>query len=156
MVKTTLLDEYALVPLYGSNNTGEMRAIIELLDYILFVSQLPVGSEVDIFMDSSYVIRSLQGDQFPSTHHQLVELAQQYYTALRAIHKVILHKVSSHIGIPGNELADSLAKRGDTTYGSRGRFSPPRPSPFHRFNWGITLISGSLNLRKNNLISFAL
>ena len=34
MVKTTPLDEHALVPLDGSNNTGEMRAIIEIFDYI--------------------------------------------------------------------------------------------------------------------------
>ena len=127
MVKTTPLHEYALVPLDGcSNNTVEMRATIELFDYILYFSQFPFGSEVDIFMNSSYVIRSLQGDQLPSTHHQQVEFAQQYHTALRAIHKVTLHKVSSHTRIPGNELADSLTKRGATTYGSLGRFSPPR------------------------------
>ena len=103
-----------------------MRAIIEVFDYILYFSQFPFGSEVDIFIDSSYVIRSLPGDQLPSTHHQQVEFAQQYHTALRAVHKVTLHKVSSHTGIPGNELADSLAKRGVTIYGSLGRFSPPR------------------------------
>ena len=129
VVKTTPLDENALVPLDGSNNTGEMRAIIELFDYILYYSQLPHGSSVEVFIDSTYVIRSLQGDQLPSTHHQLVELAQQYYTALRTIYKVELRKVPSHVGIPGNEMADSLAKRGVTTYGSLGRFSPPRTQP---------------------------
>ena len=105
MVKTTPLDEHALVPLDGSSNTGEMRAIIELFDYSLcYSSSLPHGSTVNIFIDSTYVIRSLQGDQLPSTHHQLVELALQYYTALRAVFKVALHRVPSHVGIPGNEL----------------------------------------------------
>ena len=129
MVKTTPLDEHALVPLDGSNNTGEMRAIIELFDCILYFSQLPHGSTVEIFIDSTYVIRSLQGDQLPSTHHQLVELALQYYTALRTVFKVSLCKVPSHVGLPGNELADSVAKRGVTSYGSLGRFSPPRTQP---------------------------
>ena len=65
--------------------TGEMRAIIELFDYFLYYSDLPHGSSVKIFIDSSYVIRSLSGDQIPSTHHQLVELVQQYSTALRTL-----------------------------------------------------------------------
>ena len=129
MVKTTPLDENALVPLDGSDNTGEMRAIIELVDYILYYSQLPHGSTIDIFIDSTNVIRSLQGDQLPSTHHQLLELTQQYYTALRAVYKVELRKVPSHIGIPGHDFADSLAKRGVTSYGTLGCFSPPRTQP---------------------------
>ena len=108
-VKTSPLVEHALVPLDGSNNTGETRAIIELFDYILYYSFLPHGSTRDIFIDSTYVIRSLQGDQLPSTHHQLVELlALKYYTAPRTIYKVSLHKVSSHIGIPGNGFATLL------------------------------------------------
>ena len=106
-----------------------MRAIIELFDYIPYYSSLPHGSTVDIFIDSTYVIRSLQGDQLPFTHHQLVELALQYYTALRTVCKVTLHKVPSHVSIPGNELADSLAKRGVNSFGSLGRFSPPRTRP---------------------------
>ena len=86
-------------------------------------SLLPSGSEVRVFIDSQYVIRSLLGDQLPSTHHQLVERAQQYFTALRTTHSVQLVKVSSHIGIPGDELADALAESGVSAYGSLGRFS---------------------------------
>ena len=101
MVKTTPLDVNGIVPLHDSNNTGAVRAIIELFDYVLYYSLLPSGSEVRVFIDSEYVIRSLLGDQLPSTHHQLVELAQQYFPALRTTHSVQLVKVSSHIGIPG-------------------------------------------------------
>ena len=126
MVKTAPLDVNVIAPLDGSKSTGEMKSIIELFDYIF--SHLLSGSEVRVFIDSQYVIRSLLGDQLPSTHHshQLVELAQQYFTALRTNDSVQLVKVSSHIGIPGNELADALAKRGVSTYGSLGRFSFPR------------------------------
>ena len=45
------------------------------------------------------------------------------------IFKIILHKAPFRIGIPGNELADSLAKYGINSYGSLGRFSPPRNLP---------------------------
>ena len=117
------LDANVIVPLDGSNNTGEMKAIIELFDYILYCSHLPSGSEVRVFIDSQYVIRSLLGDQLPSTRHQLVELAQQYFTTLRTIHSVHLVKASSHIGIPGSELAVALANRGVSAYGSLGPFS---------------------------------
>ena len=79
--------------------------------------------------NSTHVIRTLQGDQLPSTHHQLVELSLQYFTALRTCYQINLHKVSSHIGIPGNEFADALAKRGVNSFGQLGRFSPPRTQP---------------------------
>ena len=105
-----------------------VNVITELFDYILYYSHL--GSDVRVFIDSQYVIRSLLGDQLPSTHHQLVELAQQYFTALRDTHSVQLVKVSSHIGIPGNELADALAKRGVSPDGSLGRFSFHAPDLF--------------------------
>ena len=111
-VKNSPVDDNALVPVDGSNNTGEMRAGIELFDNILYYSQLPPGSSFQIFIDSTYIIRSLQGDQLPSTHHQLLELAQQCFTALRTVYYVTLSRVPSHVGVPGNELADSLAKRG--------------------------------------------
>ena len=78
-VKNSPLDENILNPVDGSNNTGEMRAVVELFDYILYYSGLPHGSAVAIHIDSTYVIRSLRGDQPPSTHHQLVELAQQHF-----------------------------------------------------------------------------
>ena len=126
-VKNFPLDENVINPVDVSNNTGEMRAIIELFDYILYYSGLPHGSSVIIHIDSTYVIRSLRGDQLPSAHHQLVERAQQYYTALRTIYYVDLVKVPCHIGIPGNELADSLAKRGVSSFGHTGRFSSRTP-----------------------------
>ena len=126
-IQNSPLDANIVNPVDGSNNTGEMRAIIELFDYILFYFDLPRGSSVIIHIDSTYVIRSLRGDQLPSTHHQLVELAQQYYTALRAVYYVDLVKVPSHVGIPGSELADSLAKRGVTSSGRVGRFLSRSP-----------------------------
>ena len=40
----------------GSNNTGELRAIIELFDFLLFYSALNPGDQVMVYTDSHYVI----------------------------------------------------------------------------------------------------
>ena len=67
----------------GSNNTGELRAIIELFDFLLYHSTLGPGDSVVVYTDSQYVLDLLNGSSLPSTHPQLVNLAQQYFTALR-------------------------------------------------------------------------
>ena len=112
-------------PLPGSNNTGELKAIIELFDYLLYYSPFPAIDQLTIFTDSQYVLSILQGDAVPITHHRLATVAQKYYTAIRCKYRTFLQKVSSHVGIPGNELADTLAKRGVHSRSSLGRFAPP-------------------------------
>ena len=99
MVKTTPLDTNVIVPLDGSNNTGEMRATIELFDYILYYSMLPPASEACILIESQYVIRSLQGDQLPSTHHQLVELAD-WSKAFDSVTLEAIEAVLQYFGVP--------------------------------------------------------
>ena len=96
---------------WGSNNTGELKALIELFDYLLYYSNLPSFSDIVIYTDSEYALRVILGDSLPCTHQQLVTLAQQYYTAMRTIHYVALTKVAGRSGVIGNELADSLAKK---------------------------------------------
>ena len=116
-------------PLLGSNNTGELKALIELFDYLLYHSPFPEVDQLTVYTDSQYAISVLQGDALPVTHHQLVTVAQKYYTAVPCKYRTILLKVSSHTGIPGNELADTLAKRGVTSCSALGRFSPVPPQP---------------------------
>ena len=113
----------------GSNNTGELRAVIELFDFLLCYAPLNRGDLVVVYMDSSYVLDLLQGSSLPTTHPQLVSLAQQYYTAARIFYRLRIQKVPGHHGVPGNEMADLLAKKGVTSTGSVGRymFSPSRP-----------------------------
>ena len=94
----------------GSNNTGELRAVIELFDYLLYYSPMSRGDSVVVYTDSQYVLSLLQGSSLPTTHTQLVSLAQQYYTACRAQFRLSIQKVPGHHGVPGNELADRLAK----------------------------------------------
>ena len=120
-VKTSPLS--AEGPLPGSNNTGELKALIELFDYLLYYSQFAAGSSLTIYTDSSYARNLILGSSLPATHPQLVSLAQQYYAALRCMFHVQLLSVPAHEGIPGNEIADRLAKQGVYSRCSIGRFS---------------------------------
>ena len=51
----------------GSKNTGELRAIIELLDYLLYYSGLDRGDSVVVYTDSQYVLSLLLGTSLPCT-----------------------------------------------------------------------------------------
>ena len=113
----------------GSNNTGELRAIIGLFDYLLYYSGPDRGDYVVVYTDSQYVLSLLLGTSLPCTHPQLVSLAQQYYAALRAQYRVSIQKVPGHRGYPGNEIADLMAKKGVTQLGSLGRCSTSPSSP---------------------------
>ena len=110
-------------PLPGSNNTGELKALIELFDFLLYYSGYPPGSSLTIYTDSSYAKNLLLGSSLPATHPQLVALAQQYFAALRSTFYVLLLSVPAHQGVPGNEIADRLAKKGVTESCKIGRFS---------------------------------
>ena len=113
----------------GSSKTGELRAIIELFDYLLYYSGLDRGDYVVVYTDSQYVLSLLLGTSLPCTHPQLLSLAQQYYAALRAQYRVSIQKVPGHRGYPGNEIADLMAKKGVTQLGSLGRCSTSPSSP---------------------------
>ena len=157
-VKTTPTDVTILPEVWGSNNTGELKALIELFDYLLYYANLPSRSDITIYTDSEYAMRLILGDSLPNTHHQLVTLAQQYFTALRTLHHVTLSKVAGHSGILGNELADSLAKKGVHEYGSLGRFSGHRtaalspPDIGYNTDQWLSLSPDEQNLRLLELI----
>ena len=80
-VKTSPTDAHVLPDVWGSNNTGELKALIELFDYLLYYANLPLRSDIAIFTDSDYAMRLILGDSFPNTHQQLVALAQQYFNS---------------------------------------------------------------------------
>ena len=88
-------------------------------DYLIYHSPFQAGDELTIYTDSQYALSLLLGSSIPTTHHQ----AQQYYTALRCCYRNRILNVPSHEGIPGNELADSLAKRGVTSFGTLVAFT---------------------------------
>ena len=57
-------------PLPGSNNTGELKAILELFDLLLYYPPFPDVDQLTIYTDSQYVLSILQGDALPVTHHK--------------------------------------------------------------------------------------
>ena len=50
---------------------------------------------------------------------------------MRTQYRAVPHKVEAHVGVYGNELADSLAKAGVTSCGSLGRIHGPRARPLN-------------------------
>ena len=122
----------------GPSSTGELRAVIEFFGFFLFYSSLNRGDIVVVYTDSQYVLDLLDGSSLPSSHPQLIKLAQQFYTALRVQFSFKIAKVPGHKVYPGNEMADVLAKRGVTRTATAGRFpcTPSRPfkPPDIRFN----------------------
>ena len=115
----------------GSSNTGELRAVIELFDYLLYYSPLVKGDTVVVYTDSQYVLSLLLGSSLPTTHPQLVAPAQQYHTACLTQFRITISKVPGHHGVPGHEIADRLAKRGVTSVGTVGRYSTSPSRPRH-------------------------
>ena len=93
----------------GSNNTAELQALIELLDYLL---RSPPSLPVKIFTDSQYCLDIMLGVSHPSTHVRLVTLLGKYWKASCAQLQISVDKVPGHAGVEGNEIADRLALRG--------------------------------------------
>ena len=115
-----------------------------MFDYLLYFSEFQRGDAVVVHTDSQYAQSLLLGSSTPVAHHQLFILAQQYFTALRTFYRVGLLKVPSHEGIPGNELADRLAKKGVHSSGKLGRLSTtpsaslrPPEIGFNEANWTL-------------------
>ena len=106
-----------------SNNTAELQALVELFDYLYHYASLPVGQMIHVYTDSQYAMNILLGDSIPSTHFTIVARMQKYWFAIRNRFHITIEKVPSHVGIPGNELADQMARAGNHSIGSLGRFS---------------------------------
>ena len=61
------------------------------------------------------MIDTFNGLSLPSTNISLVVLLLDYFHYLGSQTYVIIHKVQSHVGIPGNERADQNAAKGVTS-----------------------------------------
>ena len=90
----------------GSNNTGELSAIIEALLFALENEY----QKVHIFSDSTWAIQVVTGRWRAKSHKAMVEQAQRL--ARRSGMEVKLEWIKAHAGHEGNELADSLANIG--------------------------------------------
>ena len=105
----------------GSNNTGEVTAIIEALEY----AHTHDHTAVTVYSDSEWAINVIKGRWRAKANRNLVHHAQKLVTQTGL--KVHLHWVKSHQGTEGNEMADRLAHRGKTNQVRRSAVVPILP-----------------------------
>ena len=107
----------------GSNNTGEVSAIIEALLYALEHEY----THVHIHSDSQWAINTITGKWRAKANKELVHTAKRLYKHSGV--EVTLHWVKGHAGHEGNEMADRLAEQGKLSYESSGGRQIPLPPP---------------------------
>lgn len=92
----------------GTNNYAELMAVRRVLIAVPYA-----GAEIVIKTDSEYAIGSVTKDWTANVHQELIAKIRADI-AFREAHggHVRLEHVSGHVGIEGNELADSLATMG--------------------------------------------
>lgn len=103
---------------FSTNNVGELTAIEMALD-VLDEAEVPAADAVVIFSDSQYARGVLtQGWKAKAN----VELIGAIRVRLKARPGAKLQWVAGHVGLPENERADALARKGveDSRRGSRG------------------------------------
>lgn len=98
------------VPGVQTNNRAELWAVIQCLE---FVSHLPGPPEVNIRLDSKYVMSNLESNNVDN-----LDLWKELFRLLKEV-KVIWTKIIGHSGDVGNDRADFLAKSVAKTSGHK-------------------------------------
>lgn len=98
----------------GSNNTGELSAVIEALDYLLRFQPPPLV-RISLYIDLQYAVDTMMGICTPSQNLDLAVLIQLHYSMVLNRYDISIHTTESHTGIVGNERADQNANTGVTS-----------------------------------------
>lgn len=107
---------------HGTNNTAELEAVIEILNYLGTLDQDSgmIIKNILLRIDSQYVIqwiekileKSIQYDDKTSNVELVKELEKIIKILIDAGIKIEVIKVAGHSGEVGNDTADTLAKHG--------------------------------------------
>ena len=100
----------------GSNNTGEVTAILEALLYTRSIE----AAKVIIRSDSLWAINVITGRWDAKHHKKLVGLGLACSLTTTPQLKVHFHWVKGHAGTEGNERADKLAHKGKAAQQKQG------------------------------------
>lgn len=92
----------------ATNNIGELTAIVLALE-LLEEAGVAADAPTALFTDSQYAIGVLQKGWKPKANLDLIDTVK---SGLRKRRNLELHWVAGHVGIPENERADELARRG--------------------------------------------
>jgi ribonuclease HI len=107
--------------------SAEILAIKSALEHI---SNKPQGKYI-ISTDSMSSLMALESRKFSCRSHPFVLLTKQIYFELQISgHDVALSWVPAHTGIPGNEIADEMAK--NATINGTTSTQPPIPNDFRK------------------------
>lgn len=95
----------------GSNNTGELSALNEALEWVRLRGNVEPEMEVTIYSDSQYALNLVFGNWKASANKSLVKnTKEQLMGAERAVGSEIMWEhIRAHSGYHWNEVADELA-----------------------------------------------
>ena len=117
-VNTDYSSPYFLGAQVGSNNTGELTALIEAMLYLLH--DTVKASCITIYYDSKWAAQMVRGQARPKRHATMVHHARKIYSQLQEKSDVRWEWVKGHSGVAGNARADALAEQGKSSTRSEG------------------------------------